>query len=358
MGPAPASADDFGGAFPSGMVSLAPGMTKQQVTVGILGDVAAETNEQFVVALGSPSGGAVLSRAAATGLIQNDDIAFVEVTPDDGGDSEPEVREEERENRRAALQLEFEPESLEPLENTSSRVVAEAISAEEEQFSRSSSVTSQGQPDETARTGDIKLFFMIVDVSGEEVSKEYELPAESLIGDRLERLFKKFPNGHYRVFLQQDRAIRRLYDLHVYNNELVTPENSEGEAASQRDNSTDQIQSTPPRDPGLAPVEKVSAGPQARFILSQGDAPHSTIEDGTPDARSHRPATVPFDDSRQDPGTELPARYVQPAATMLLAGGALRPKPRCPWADRVDEALQAGPSAISRSARIVRHLRS
>ena len=58
----------------------------------------------------------------------------------------------------------------------------------------------------------------------ENPQKKYALPVNMLEGDRLLELFKKFPNGHYRVYLEQDRSLRKLYDLHIYGHQLTTPE--------------------------------------------------------------------------------------------------------------------------------------
>jgi hypothetical protein len=50
-GPNPADADDFGGAFPSGQVTFAPGETVRTITVLVTGDTDPEPHEQFTVTL-------------------------------------------------------------------------------------------------------------------------------------------------------------------------------------------------------------------------------------------------------------------------------------------------------------------
>ncbi|MFO1072646.1 MAG: Calx-beta domain-containing protein [Geminicoccaceae bacterium] len=75
-GSSPANAADFvGGALPFGLVSFAAGETSKTITVSVVGDYAYEASEGFTVTLASPTGGATIANAAATGTIQNDDGA-------------------------------------------------------------------------------------------------------------------------------------------------------------------------------------------------------------------------------------------------------------------------------------------
>jgi uncharacterized protein len=69
-----ANAADFGGTLPSGLVSFADGQTSATITVNVSGDVTFEANETFAVTLSSPTGGALLGTATATGTINNDDL--------------------------------------------------------------------------------------------------------------------------------------------------------------------------------------------------------------------------------------------------------------------------------------------
>ena len=78
-----ATASDFvGNAMPSGSVTFAASETSRVVTVSVQGDTAAETDEGFTVSLMSPSAGATIGTAAATGTIQNDDVAVLEAYDD------------------------------------------------------------------------------------------------------------------------------------------------------------------------------------------------------------------------------------------------------------------------------------
>ncbi|MEJ0017978.1 MAG: Calx-beta domain-containing protein [Acetobacteraceae bacterium] len=70
----PANAADFtGGVLPSGTVTFAPGETKKTITVNVAGDTALEGQDQFVVTLTNPTGGATITTDLATGTILNDD---------------------------------------------------------------------------------------------------------------------------------------------------------------------------------------------------------------------------------------------------------------------------------------------
>lgn len=68
---------DFGGGplLPSGVVSFAPGETRQVVTVAVTGDAAAEGDEGFTVRLSGTPDGVTLGVATASGTIWNDDTA-------------------------------------------------------------------------------------------------------------------------------------------------------------------------------------------------------------------------------------------------------------------------------------------
>ena len=75
-GTSPAIATDFAGAtLPAGTVSFAAGETSKTITVNVAGDSTVEASEGFTVTLSSPSAGTTIATAAATGLIQNDDVA-------------------------------------------------------------------------------------------------------------------------------------------------------------------------------------------------------------------------------------------------------------------------------------------
>src|SRR5437899_1323276 len=70
-----ANAADLGGTLPSGTVTFNPTDTTKTITVNVSGDPIVEPNEGFTVTLSSPTGGAVLGTATATGAINNDDTS-------------------------------------------------------------------------------------------------------------------------------------------------------------------------------------------------------------------------------------------------------------------------------------------
>ncbi|TRV50784.1 MAG: hypothetical protein EWV53_14205 [Microcystis panniformis Mp_MB_F_20051200_S9] len=72
----PANATDFvGSVLPSGTVSFAAGETSKVITVNVQGDTTVEPNENFTVTLSTPTNGATITTATATGAIQNDDTS-------------------------------------------------------------------------------------------------------------------------------------------------------------------------------------------------------------------------------------------------------------------------------------------
>jgi hypothetical protein len=79
----PAGADDFqGSAFPSGSVTFAAGETSKDISIQITGDATVEADEDFVVTLSSPTGGAQILAAMATGVIRSDETTFAISAPD------------------------------------------------------------------------------------------------------------------------------------------------------------------------------------------------------------------------------------------------------------------------------------
>lgn len=68
----PATADDFGGSFPSGQITFNDGDSSKTLTIYAQGDMQLEPDEGFTVTLSNPSQG-VISTSSATGTIQNDD---------------------------------------------------------------------------------------------------------------------------------------------------------------------------------------------------------------------------------------------------------------------------------------------
>lgn len=72
----PANAADFGGTFPSGSGTFAPGETSKTIVVLIAGDASVESTENFIVTV-TPT--ILLSAASSEGTITNDDAQ--KVTP-------------------------------------------------------------------------------------------------------------------------------------------------------------------------------------------------------------------------------------------------------------------------------------
>lgn len=71
-GDQPADAEDFGGRFPSGTVTFAPGERSRTIAVEVAGDRLGEADEHFTVTLSSAQAG--LTTASAESTIRNDEI--------------------------------------------------------------------------------------------------------------------------------------------------------------------------------------------------------------------------------------------------------------------------------------------
>lgn len=71
--------DMVGGGFPSGTVTFADGETSRTFTIQVRGETFREIDEEFVVFLFNPTGGATISNATATGTILNDDFARLSI---------------------------------------------------------------------------------------------------------------------------------------------------------------------------------------------------------------------------------------------------------------------------------------
>ena len=90
--PPPANATDFkGGAFPSGTLTFAAGATSKTVTVNVVGDTTAETNESFRLTLSAPTGASLHpTDFRSTGTILNDDVIGTAANDTRKGTSLPE----------------------------------------------------------------------------------------------------------------------------------------------------------------------------------------------------------------------------------------------------------------------------
>jgi uncharacterized repeat protein (TIGR01451 family) len=217
----PAESRDFGATLPSGWVSLAPGEASQVLVIFVTGDLEFESNESFLVTLSAPSNAVLSSAGPALGVIQDDDSFFAYSVTQLPQDSDAETSEQVA---AAALSVQRAAGDTAAAESESRVVVSDTGSQLSDSTARSTVLVAEEESDRNAQAGEIRLFFVIVDISGRESTTRYELPASLLEGDHLLELFKKFPNGHYRIYLEQDRAVRKLYDLHIYGNQLTTPE--------------------------------------------------------------------------------------------------------------------------------------
>ncbi|NQV27220.1 MAG: hypothetical protein HQ518_22965, partial [Rhodopirellula sp.] len=85
----PADADDFGGAFPSGVVTFNATETTKTITINVNGDSTVELNEDFLVTLSGASddaGNSVdIASATASTTITNDDAATVNIVNNGDG---------------------------------------------------------------------------------------------------------------------------------------------------------------------------------------------------------------------------------------------------------------------------------
>ncbi|WP_242027345.1 Ig-like domain-containing protein [Sphaerospermopsis sp. FACHB-1094] len=72
-----ADANDFGETLPSGTLTFAPNKLTETITINVSGDTSIEPNETFTVTLSSPTNGATITTASATGTITNDDLPTI-----------------------------------------------------------------------------------------------------------------------------------------------------------------------------------------------------------------------------------------------------------------------------------------
>ncbi|MDB9447212.1 Calx-beta domain-containing protein, partial [Anabaena sp. CS-542/02] len=81
----PANAADFpGGAFPSGTVTFAPGVTSQVITVNVQGDTVAEPNETFTVSLSEATNATITTATATATILDNDTISLLQPGRNEG----------------------------------------------------------------------------------------------------------------------------------------------------------------------------------------------------------------------------------------------------------------------------------
>jgi hypothetical protein len=125
--------------------------------------------------------------------------------------------------------------------------------------------TVQAAAADQASISAMRIFFRRVDAAGKE-GPDVELPADAF--DRgLDNLFRKFPNGHYRVYLQEanSQRIRLIREIHVYQGRIVPAdfrddvmERQPGSASDERPNDP---ASEPPVDSPADPADDQPADP-------------------------------------------------------------------------------------------------
>ncbi len=130
-------------------------------------------------------------------------------------------------------------------------VVVEAAAAarQEEVYAVRSAVV-----DETSITS-MRIFFRRVDAAGKE-GEDIELPPDALERG-LDEVFRKFPNGQYRVYLQEpnSRRIRLIREIHVYQGRIVPADFREGVMERQPGGSPSEVQE---KNPAAAPEAEPS----------------------------------------------------------------------------------------------------
>jgi hypothetical protein len=213
-------------------------------------------------------------------------------------------KEESERAGAAALAIQNVGNGSSANETETSVVVSDVGVGETSTANRAGERYSKEERNRSSRTGEIRLFFVLVDIAGNEGGKKYELPASLLEGDRLLELFKKFPNGHYRVYLEQDRTVRKLYDLHIYDHKLTTPDLAEPESAERaamlkretRDGSSAESRGTngSAEDCVGRSFRAASAGPELAANLQRGVEFKNGVWDESPCDSSRSGAAVVF----------------------------------------------------------------
>lgn len=163
---------------------------------------------------------------------------------------------------------------------------------------------------------------------------EYALPLD-LLNDPLS-IFRerKFPNGHYRIYLEEIRTgrIRLILDVHIYEGRVV-PENFRDGAAERQPGSDDSSQLESASNPLASTVTK-----EADFVVEAGRGEMTVVR---------AVATNDAAEATASDSTDTPRRssLLLPVAVATL-----------PWRSRVRKALQSQERSISRaSLRLRRH---
>ncbi|MBI2481653.1 MAG: hypothetical protein HYV60_24315 [Planctomycetia bacterium] len=180
-----------------------------------------------------------------------------------------------------------------------------------------------------------RLFMRVVDdVADSEGGEQYPLPLQVLDDPLSIFRERKFPNGHYRVYLEEIRTgrVRLILDVHIYEGRVV-PENFRDGAAERQPGSDDTSRVEPISDPLAANAAKV------------GEETTDTDNSNTLADQ----AAASKDQPQADPDGDAPAprrsSLMLPVAASVL-----------PWRMRLRKALQSESRPISRtSLRLRRH---
>ena len=188
---------------------------------------------------------------------------------------------------------------------------------------------------ETTLVTELRVLFRRVDAAGKE-GDDVDLPEEVLEG-MLEEVFQKFPNGFYRVYLQEagSERVRSVRDVHVYQGRVVTSDFREN--VSERQPGGDQ--ETAPKG------EPVEATPGDAKTAPPKPPADDTTASATPDGSS----------METTPETDEAAASVKAGVAVGAGLGAYAMRGR--WADQVDRAFEAGPHSLSTAARLYRRIR-
>jgi hypothetical protein len=185
---------------------------------------------------------------------------------------------------------------------------------------------------ETQLTDDYRLFFVVVDINGKEMKKEFDLPNER-ISDLLPVFTKEFPfpSGHYRVYLEDLRTRRKrmILDVHIHEGRVV-PQNF-------RDGATE-------RQPGSDAVEKAST--DARPSPDEGAA--RSVHRGATEAVVASPRAAETSSSVGVTADDTVSASIGGAAAWLALNHRLRRRLKKP---------ESSTRRLDKAARIARRLR-
>jgi hypothetical protein len=199
---------------------------------------------------------------------------------------------------------------------------------------------------DTAQIGEMRLFFRRVDASGFE-GDDVSMPSELLEGGLIE-VFQGFPNGHYRIYLQDASSdqVRVVRDVHVYQGRVVPADFREGVADTQPGSGE-----AAPAESRLSPDEDKGSDTGASDVPAE-----STPDEETEGAAADAPR--PAADSAASPADAANQKDVVEARPLAVVGtAAVAAGLQSRWASELDRALQAESRSMVKSVRRFRNLR-